>query len=244
MEPRKQKDKTQKQDKPDYLGHRQRLRERFSQAGAKGFHDYELLELLLTYSIPQKDVKPVAKELIKRFGSLGGVLDATKEELLDTPGVTLYSAVLIKLAKEMSESYLAEGMQHKDLLKSPQAVVDFARMKLAGKANESFMVIYLNTKNEAIDHEVIHEGTIDKAAIYPRRIVEAALAHNTAGLILVHNHPSGYTEPSEEDKRITQIIVEATRAIDVQVIDHIIVGKSGYFSFTEHRLLTNSSSKI
>lgn len=224
-------------DKPHYVGHRERLRERFQKAGAEGMHDYELLELLLTYAIPQKDVKPLAKDLIKRFGSLSGVLDASQKELEAVPGLGPVSATLIRLVKELCGAYLAEQMKHRDLLSSPQAVVDFARVKLTGLPHEAFMIIYLNTKNEVIEHEIVHEGTVDRAVIYPRRVIESALAHHAAGLILVHNHPSGHPEPSEEDKRLTRAMVEAARTIDIRVLDHIVVGKDDYFSFVEHQLL-------
>jgi len=225
------------EDKPHYIGHRERLRERFRRAGAAGLHDYELLELLLTYVIPRKDVKPLAKKLIKRFGSLSGVLDAAQQEL-ESEGLSSTTATLIRLVKELGGSYLAERMKHKDLLSSPQAVMDFARLRLAGLPHEALMVIYLNAKNEVIDYETLHEGTVDRVIIYPRRVIEAALAHHAAGLILVHNHPSGYPEPSEDDKRLTQAIVEAVRTVDIQVIDHIIVGRDGYYSFREERGLT------
>lgn len=224
-------------EKPHYLGHRERLRERFHKAGAEGLHDYELLELLLTYAIPQKDVKETAKTLRNRFGGLSGVLDASQKELEAVKGLGPISAILIRLVKELCGAYLAEKMKHKDLLSSPQAVVDFARVKLAGLPHEAFMGIYLNTKNEVIDHEIIHEGTVDRAVVYPRRIIEAALTHHASGLILIHNHPSGHPKPSEEDKRLTRAIAEAARPIDVRVLDHIIVGKDDYFSFREQQLL-------
>ncbi|MGQ9630187.1 MAG: RadC family protein [bacterium] len=224
-------------DKPHYIEHRKRLRERFQKAGAEGFHDYELLELLLTYAISRKDVKPIAKELIERFGSLSGVLDAGQGELESVPHLGPISATLIRLVKELCGAYLAEGMKHRDSLSSPQAVVDFARAKLAGLPYEAFMAIYLNVKNEVIKYEIIHEGTVDRAVIYPRRIVEGALANHAAGLILVHNHPSRHFEPSEEDKHLTRAIAEAARTVDVRILDHIVVGKDGYFSFAEGDLL-------
>lgn len=227
--------------KPHYLKHRKRLRERFQKAGAEGFHDYEMLELLLTYAIPRKDVKLLAKDLIKHFGTLSGVLDADQQELEDVAGLGPASATLVRLIKELCKAYLAENLKRKDMLSSPQAVVDFARVKLAGLPHEAFMVVYLNTKNEVIEHEIIHEGTIDRAVVYPRRIIEAALAHHAAGLILIHNHPSGHPEPSEEDKRLTQTVAEAAHTIDVRVIDHIIVGKDSYVSFREDHLLPDAS---
>ncbi|RMF92173.1 MAG: DNA repair protein RadC [Nitrospinota bacterium] len=224
-------------DKPHYLAHRKRLRERFQRAGATGLHDYELLELLLTYAIPRKDVKPIAKALLQHFDGLAGVFDASQQELEGVPEVGPISATLIRLVKELCNAYLAERMKKRDLLSSPQAVVDFTRMKLAGLPYEAFLVIYLNTKNEVIDYETVHEGTVGHAIIYPRRIVEAALAHHAASLILVHNHPSGHPEPSEEDKRLTRTVIEATRPVDIRVLDHIVVGRDSYFSFREAHLL-------
>ena len=224
-------------DKPDYIDHRKRLRERFRNVGAGGLHDYELLELLLTYAIPRRDVKPIAKALIQRFGSLSGVLDAGRSALEAVPEMGPISAMLIPLVKGLFEAYMAEKMVHRDLLASPQAAVDFARVKLAGRPHEAFMALYLNAKNEVIEHEIVHEGTVDRAVIYPRRIIESALAHHAAGLILVHNHPSGHPDPSEEDKRLTRAVAEAARTMDIRVVDHVIVGKDGYVSFVEHDLL-------
>lgn len=226
-------------DKPDYIDHRKRLRERFRKAGAEGFHDYEILELLLTYAIPRIDVKPIAKDLLEHFGSLSGVLDATQQEIEEVAGVGPSSSTLIGLVKETCGAYLAEKMKGRETFSSPQAVLDFARLTLAGLAHESFMVIFLNTKNQVLHHQVVHEGTVNRAVVYPRRIVEEALAHHASGLILVHNHPSGHSEPSAEDRTLTRALVEATRALDIRILDHIIVGKEGHFSFAEAQLLTS-----
>jgi DNA repair protein RadC len=226
------------QEAPDYIEHRKRLREKFLKAGAEGFHDYELLELLLTFAIPRVDVKPPAKALMKRFGTLNAVLDASQIELQSVSGMGPTSAVLIRLVKELFSEYLAERMEGKDALSSPLAVVDFARVKLAGLPHEAFMVIYLNVKNRVIDHEVLQEGTVDRAIVYPREIIKAALAHKATGLILSHNHPSGDPEPSQEDKHLTRSVTEAARTVEIRVLDHIIVGKNGYFSFQENRLLS------
>lgn len=224
-------------DKPDYLEHRKRIREKFRKAGAKGLHDYELLELLLTYAVPRKDVKPVAKELINHFGGLSGVLDADQKELESTAGLGPASAILIRLMKELCVAYMEEEMKDKDVLSSPGSVVNFARMKLSGLSHEAFIVIYLNVKNAVIDYETMHEGTVDRVVVYPRRIIESALANRASGLILVHNHPSGCPEPSEEDKRLTRAVSDAARALDIRVLDHIVVGKEGHFSFMENCLL-------
>lgn len=225
-------------DKPHYIEHRKRLRERFQKAGSEGFHDYELLEFLLTYAIPRKDIKPTAKDLINRFGGLSEVLDASQRELEEIHGIGSASATLIRLVKELCGAYLAERMKERDLLSSPQAVVDFARMKLSGLPHEAFMVIYLNTKNKVLKYEIVHEGTVDRTAVYPRRIIEGALAYHASSLILVHNHPSGHPKPSDEDKRLTQIITESARTVELRILDHIVVGKDGYFSFMENHLLS------
>ncbi|MDO8955349.1 MAG: DNA repair protein RadC [Deltaproteobacteria bacterium] len=230
------------ENKPDYLGHRKRLRERFRKNGTEGMHDYEVLELLLTYAIPRKDVKPIAKDLLKRFGSLSGVLDAGQKELEEVANIGPISSTLIRLVKETCGIYLAKKMRNKDVLSSPQAVLDFARVKLAGLPHEAFMVIFLNAKNKVLDYKVLQEGTVDRAVIYPRRMVEEALAHHAAGIILVHNHPSGDSEPSPEDKQLTRSLTEAARTIDLRVLDHIIVGKEGYCSFLESRLMPMSEN--
>jgi DNA repair protein RadC len=214
-------------------GHRHRLRERFRKAYADGLHDYEMLELLLSYAIPRKDVKPIAKNLIERFGGLNGTLDADPAEIERIPEMGAASATLIKLVKEMGGLYLSRRMEKRDLMTSPQRVIQFAMMKLAGLPHEAFMAIFLNVQNELIDHAVVNEGTVDQVAVYPRRIVEMALSCHAAGLIVVHNHPSGYTDPSEEDKRLTRALADAARFLDIRLLDHIVVGRHGHFSFAE-----------
>lgn len=225
-------------DTPHYVNHRKRLRERFRKTGADGMHDYELLELLLTFSIPRRDVKPVAKKLISEFGGLSGVLDADQKKLEELSGVGSMSAALIRLVKELYNTYLAENMKRGDVLSSPETVLKFVRVRLSGMTNEAFMVIYMNVKNEVIDYSILHEGTIDNVAVYPRRIIETALSRHASGVILVHNHPSGNPMPSREDKALTRDIADAAKTLDIRVLDHIIVGKDGYFSFMENDLLS------
>jgi len=147
------------------------------------------------------------------------------------------SATLISLVRELYSTYLAENMKRGDVLSSPESVLKFARVRLAGLTNEAFMVIFLNVKNEVLDYTLLHEGTIDSVAIYPRRIIETALSKHAAGIILVHNHPSGNPAPSREDKALTSEITSAARTLDIRVLDHIVVGKAGYFSFLENNIL-------
>ncbi len=219
-----------------HQGHRQRLREKFQMAGAEKMHDYEALELLLTFAVTRKDVKPIAKALLTKFSGIRGVLNAPFNELRQFPDLGPASATLIKLVKDVCGIYLLEMAKEKSVLTSPEHVLRFVRMKLGGLPHEAFMVIFLNIQNEILHHEILNEGTVDQVAVYPRRIIEKALGCHAAGVILAHNHPSNHTDPSDEDKRLTRVIREAAQVVDVRVIDHIIVGESGYFSFTQHGL--------
>jgi DNA repair protein RadC len=220
----------------DQRKHFERLRERFRKA-PEGFHDYELIELLLSYLIKGHDVKPVANDMMKTLGGIAGIFDASPKELQKVPGVGPQAAVLVKFVKTLFEAYAGDKIKKRDVLSSPDAVVEFAKIKLAGLPHEAFMVIFLNVKNRVIEHEVLQEGTVDRAIVYPRQIIKSAIDCHAASLILSHNHPSGDPEPSQEDKHLTRSIIEAAHTVDIKVLDHIIVGKNGYFSFQENRLL-------
>lgn len=228
---------------PHYHQHRARLRQRFRAAGAEGLHDYELLELLLTYGIPRRDVKPIAKAMIARFGSLGGVLDATAEDLAQIEGVGPNAAALVRLAKELLGAYLEERTVQRRTLEAARDVVDFARVKLSGLGHEALLAFYLSARNEVLAHAIVHEGSADHAVVYPRRLVEQALANKAAGLILVHNHPGGDTAPSPEDIRLTQTLAQAIVGLDLELCDHIIVTADSYFSFAENQLLRGTPWK-
>lgn len=221
---------------PHYAGHRKRLQERFQKSAAQGMHQYEVLELLLTYAIPRKDVKPVAKALMKRFGSISGILDARLEDLHTVQGIGTTSTTLMKLVKEMIGMYFQDRMAKSDFLSSPQAVINFARARISGNSYESFMAVYLNVKNVPVAHEILHEGTLDHAVVYPRRVIESAISHRAASVIFIHNHPSGQCEPSSQDRELTRTLAKATSAVEIRLLDHIIIGKGGYFSFAEKNL--------
>jgi len=220
--------------KNPYQGHRNRLRERFQKTGLEGFHDYEFIELLLTYAIPRKDVKPIAKELIHRFDGIKGIFDASLEELSSLNGIGERTAILIKLLKEGTTLYLKTQIKNKEVLRSPQEVFNFCQYALSGERNEKFAVIYLTTKNEVIDVEVLEEGTVNRTAVYPRKVIEGALRHNASALIFVHNHPSGDPTPSPTDKKLTEDLEKAASAVDIIVHDHLIIGKNAHFSGREH----------
>ncbi|MBI5560461.1 MAG: DNA repair protein RadC [Deltaproteobacteria bacterium] len=218
-------------DGPDLnAGHRQRLRERFRKAHLEGFHDYEVLELVLTYAIPRRDVKPLAKTLIERFNGLRGVFDASVEELGEVRGVGENAAMMINLIKEVCGEYLKERMMKKDVIRSTKDVLQYLDMKLSGNKVEKFLAIYLNSKNEVMGLEVLHEGTIDQTLVYPRKVIENAFKHNARSVIFVHNHPSGDPTPSKNDRSLTEELKKVASAVDIIVHDHIIVGRNGHFS--------------
>lgn len=224
-------------DKPDYLEHRKRIRERFLKSSGKGLSDYELIELLLTYAIPRKDVKPIAKQINRKFGGLKGIIDSTAEELEKIDGIGPASATLILLIKEIIIGYFEYSMVKGDALSSPQIVADFAKAKLSGLKDEVFLCIFVNTKNEVIDYKVIQEGTIDQVVLHPRKVLEGALSMKASGIILIHNHPSGHPQPSDQDKVLTDELKKAAELINLRILDHLIIGKNKYYSFRENSLL-------
>ena len=233
-------------EKPHYYGHRGRLRARFVEGGAEALQDYELLELLLTFAIPMSDVKPLAKALIARFGTLGQVFDASLEALLevraqDTRGrtqrLTELSATLIRLIKATVETYLREEALKRERIPSLEVLVDYCRTAMGGLKDEQFRVLYLNSQNEIIAEEVLQEGTVNQTVVYPRKILELALKHKASGLILVHNHPSGNLSPSASDRELTQTVAKASSALNLTVHDHLIISRHGYFSLAEHDML-------
>jgi DNA repair protein RadC len=223
--------------KPHYHGHRARLRARFLEGGAPALQDYELLELLLTFAIPYSDVKPLAKSLIAHFGSFGQVLDASPDALMDFMGLKEYSACLIHLVKACHGVYLKEEALKRQRIPSLDVLVDYCRTAMGGLKDEQFRVLYLNSQNEIIAEEILQEGTVNQTVVYPRKILELALKHKAAGLILVHNHPSGNPTPSASDKELTDTVVKASRALNLAVHDHLIISRHGYFSLAEHDML-------
>jgi DNA repair protein RadC len=218
-------------------GHRSRLRERFRRARLVGFHDYEVLELLLTFAIPRRDVKPYARALLKRFGSLRGVFDAGPEDLQSVENIGPSAATLICLLKEAANLYLKLQVQGRPILSSTQAVLDYCRHSLSGEREEKFLGIFLTAQNEILAIEILAEGTVDRAAVHPRRVLELALKHNAVGVVFVHNHPDGPPSPSPQDRRLTDILTRAARAADITVHDHLIVGRDGHFSFRDAGIL-------
>ncbi len=226
-----------KAEKPHYLQHRERLRERFLKTGFEGFREYEALELLLTWAIPRRDVKPIAKDLIKRFGSLKGVFDATSEELTEVRGIKDRTAAFIRSLKEFVVLYQRSRLREGRRISSTGDLMDYLGSAMSGLKDEQFRGVFLNSKNEVIADEVIHEGTVNQSAVYPRKVMERALKNNATAVIFVHNHPGGQCKPSPQDIKLTRELQSIARSLQVTVHDHLIVCKDGYFSFLERGMM-------
>lgn len=219
--------------KPHYHGHRKRLRKKFRESGKDAFHDYELIELLLTYAIPRGDVKPTAKRLIEKFDDLSGVLEANFDELVEINSVGEVTATFFPLINEINKVYAAEKMEDLDVLSAPESVANFVRLKIGKKDRETFMAIYVDNQNKVKGFEIIQKGTIDQVNIYPRELIKSALNHNAKGLILVHNHPSGELKPSASDIRLTEKIKDAVSTVNIDLLDHLIVTSESYRSIVD-----------
>lgn len=226
-------------ESPHYLGHRQRLRERFLKGGFSGFQDYEVVELLLTLAIPRSDVKQPAKELIARFGNLRGILDAPLEDLQAIKGIGTVAPVALRIVREAATLYLQQSAETRDSFSEPEALFRFWRAKIGALPNEVFHVGYLDAGYRLVSDgiEELEQGTIDRAAVYPRRVVEAALRRNAAALVFAHNHPNGNVQPSEQDKVLTRALVLAAQTVQIKVLDHLIVSADHVFSFRKEGLL-------
>jgi DNA repair protein RadC len=224
-------------DTPHHKDHRKRLKKKFSESGVSSFHDYEVLELLLSYAIPRKDVKPLAKELLRVFGSLKGLMDAEKDSLEKVKGVGAHTAILIKLIKEIGILYLKEKAKEKPQITCTSELLDYCKTYMGGLKDERFCVIYLDAQNRLTNIETIQEGIVNQAVVYPRKVLENALKQKASAVILVHNHPSGQVKPSDADIRLTKTIQETARILDIIVHDHVIIGENRFFSFREEGLI-------
>jgi len=217
--------------------HRKRLREKFSAAGIDGLHEYERIELLLTCVIPRQDVKRRAKDLLKKFGSIKGILDAEPDDLRTVSGIGKESVILLKFIKEISSLYLKQKAAQKKQVCCTTELLDFCRAKMGGKKDEEFFVIYLDAQNQILEFETVQKGIVNQAVVYPRQVLENALKKKASAIILVHNHPSGHVRPSDADIRVTKTIMETAKMLDILVHDHIIIGEDRFFSFREEGLM-------
>jgi DNA repair protein RadC len=214
-------------------GHRKRLREKFLVSGLSGFHDYEVIELLLTLATPRKDCKDAAKNSLKRFKTLQGVLEASPAALCEVPGIGPKNLLGIKLIKAVADRYLKKRLIHKDPLNNSQELFDYLYHGIRDKSRECFNVLFLDAKNRVITTETLFEGTLAASSVYPREVIIAALNHQAAALIFAHNHPSGDPKPSPEDISITRRLIFACRVMGITVHEHLIIGDNRYFSFAD-----------
>jgi DNA repair protein RadC len=217
-------------ENPHHHGHRERLRERAAAGGLAALPDYELLELYLLRAIPRRDVKPLAKALIARFGGLPGVFAATTAELRTVAGVGESVALDLKLAHEAALRIGRDAVGKRTVITSWSQLLAYVKLALAHEAREQFRVLFLDKKNQLIADEVMNQGTIDHAPVYPREVMRRALEVGAAAVILVHNHPSGDPTPSGADIEMTRQVVQAGKALSIAVHDHLIVGRDGVAS--------------
>ena len=215
---------------PHHLGHRERLRERAAK-GLDAVPDYELLELFLFRSLPQGDVKPLAKALLARFESLAGVLCAGPEALRQVKGVGPSVALDLKLLHEAALRIGREAVAKRPVISSWSALLAYVKSALAHEPREQFRVLFLDKKNQLIADETMNEGTVDHAPVYPREVARRALELSASAVILVHNHPSGDPTPSSADVDMTRQVIEAGRVLRIAVHDHLVVGRDGVASF-------------
>jgi len=222
---------------PDYLGHRQRLRARFRSAGADAFADYELLEFLLCHAIPRRDVKPIAKRMMARFGSFAAAISAPRAQLAEIDGLGDVAIDALAVVRAAAVRLAREEAHGRHVLSSWQKVLDFCRADMAHRDREHFRLLFLDKKNVLIGDEVQQSGTVDHTPVYPREIVKRALELGASAIILVHNHPSGDPTPSRGDIDMTREIVKAASPLGIAIHDHIVIGRKGHVSFKGQGLI-------
>ena len=222
---------------PHYHGHRARLRTRFREAGAEAVSDYELLELLLSRTIPRSDVKPLAKEMIATFGSFAEALGASEKRLQEVKGIKEATATDLKIVHAAAGRLTRGEVKKRPVLSSWSSVLDYCRTTMAFADKEQFRILFLDKRNQLIADEVQQVGTVDHTPVYPREVVKRALELSSTALILVHNHPSGDPTPSRADIVMTQAIIDVAKPLGIAVHDHIIVGKEGHASFKGLKLI-------
>jgi DNA repair protein RadC len=225
------------EDAQHYVGHRERLRARFVKGGGDALADYELVELVLFRAIPRRDVKPLAKALLARFGSFAGVVSARPERLREIAGLGEAAIVELKIVAEAAKRFAKVKVENRPAMGSFSAVLDYCRTAMAFLDREEFRILFLDKKNVLIADEVQSTGTIDHAPVFPREIIRRAFELNATALILIHNHPSGDPSPSQTDIQMTRQIVSLGKSLNVAVHDHLIIGRDGFTSFKSLQLI-------
>jgi DNA repair protein RadC len=217
--------------KPHYLGHRERLRKRFRDAGPDALPDYELIELVLFRPVPRRDTKPLAKAILARFGTFAEAMNAPDKLLKDIPGLGEAAITEIKLVRAAALRLVRGEVLERPVLGSWTQVLDYCRASMGFEPKEQFRILFLDKRNQIIADEVQQEGTVDHTPVYVREVVKRALELSATAIVLVHNHPSGDPTPSRADIEMTKQIVQSAKNLGIVVHDHIIVGKQGHASF-------------
>jgi DNA repair protein RadC len=225
-------------------GHRNRVKERFLKEGPETFTDEDLLELLLMLNLPFKDTRKLARELLSHYKTLDNVLDAPLEELSKFKGLKEKGTLPLKVVKEVARRYLKAKALKTEYLRSPEEVYNYLKYEMQNLSRETLKTIFLDAKSKVLSIETLFEGTITESAIYPREIFNKALEKKAVFLILVHNHPSGDVTPSKEDIKLTKNLILAGLLLQCKIIDHIIIGKNGYFSMAEKGIIENLEKEI
>lgn len=225
--------------KPHYIGHRRRLRERFLKSGFAGMAEHEVIEILLTLALPRKDVKKPAKDLLVRFGDLQGILDAPVDELKEIFGIGQVAPVAFRIIKEAANLYLQQRVEKGNCLATDEEMAKLWRCRLGGLKQEVFEVAYLDSGYRLLKNGIdrLEEGTVDRATVYPRRVMESALQKKAAILIIAHNHPNRNVQPSDQDKTLTRALVLAAETLQIKIHDHLIISMDEVFSFRKAGLL-------
>lgn len=221
-----------------HSGHRERLRTRFQEEGLDSFEAHQILELLLFQVIPRGDTNPIAHRLMKRFGSLSAVLEADPKDVASIEGIGEKAALFLSMIPQVTRRYFLDRvLRDRPKLNSSETVADYLIPLMAGRPEEVFYVLCLDTQCQVIYPALISEGTVKEAAVYPRHVVEVAIRHRAASVILAHNHPAGTVKPSQQDHQLTKLLVQALGPLDIKVLDHIIVAEDQAFSFARESIL-------
>ncbi len=230
--------------KEDSLGHRKRLREKFLKSGLAGFQDYEIIELLLSLGTPRRDCKPQAKEAIRYFKSLRGVLEASPEDLQKIKGIGPHSIFGIKFMQAVAREFLKEKIMERPICNSSQEIFNYFYHSMRDMKKEIVKAVYLNTQNQIIDVQDLSQGTVDSSTVYPREVMEGAIRCHAVSLVLVHNHPSGNPSPSESDRELTRDLVYAGIVMQIKLLDHLIIGDNKFYSFAGEGVIEKCETEL
>jgi DNA repair protein RadC len=228
----------------DQLGHRKRLRERFIKGGLEGFQDYEIVELLLTMGGTISNTKPQAKEALRRFKTLRGVLEADPQELQEIKGIGPHSVFGLKFTQAVAREFLKEKSLEMPTWNSSQEIFEYFYYSMRDLKKEVIKAVFLNSQNGVIEIKDVSEGTVDSAHVYPREVIERAIRCGAVGLVLVHNHPSGLPQPSQSDKELTRNLVFAGMTMQIKVLDHLIIGDNRYYSLAGEGLIARCEDEF